>query len=223
MTTASRAAKPLVRMTTPIAIILVAFISLFNVLDVAEATPSPVVPRQAPEAQPTFPPSPPSCPICAQNFGSIDSCAQAAPVLANFTEVLFNPGAFLSVITCACSDTFQSAYPQCVDCFIQTNQTQFLNISSDLPDPSSTGSSILTGIRNICSFGSTILGNVSGADNETLPTTSAAPVPSTSSAALRLTPGPMSTFGSTAVGVIGSGGMTYFWAVWTVIFGILLF
>lgn len=36
---------------------------------------------------PTFPDYPPSCPICAQGYPSIDSCAQAAPVLANFSMV----------------------------------------------------------------------------------------------------------------------------------------
>ena len=52
---------------------------------------SPVAPinlaRRQDDSQPTFPDSPPSCPICAQNFGNIDSCAQAAPVLANFSMV----------------------------------------------------------------------------------------------------------------------------------------
>lgn len=37
--------------------------------------------------EPQFPDQPPSCPICAQNFDSINSCAQAAPVLQNFTMV----------------------------------------------------------------------------------------------------------------------------------------
>jgi len=36
---------------------------------------------------PVFPDNPPSCPICSQNYANIDSCAQAAPVLANFTMV----------------------------------------------------------------------------------------------------------------------------------------
>jgi hypothetical protein len=36
---------------------------------------------------PAFPSQPPSCPICAQNYGNIDSCAQAAPVLANVSMV----------------------------------------------------------------------------------------------------------------------------------------
>ena len=37
--------------------------------------------------QPQFPAQPPSCPICEQNFANIDSCAQAAPVLQNFSMV----------------------------------------------------------------------------------------------------------------------------------------
>ncbi|KAI0772437.1 hypothetical protein BD413DRAFT_436962, partial [Trametes elegans] len=113
------------------------------------------------DAQPDFPEQPPSCPICEQNFGSIDSCAQAAPVLANFSMVIFNPGAFLDVIKCACADTFQSAYPQCVDCFTQTNQTQFLN-SENLP-------SVVEGIRNVCALESTLLGGAATADGEFTP------------------------------------------------------
>jgi hypothetical protein len=36
---------------------------------------------------PVFPNDPPSCPICAGGYSNISSCAQAAPVLANFTMV----------------------------------------------------------------------------------------------------------------------------------------
>jgi hypothetical protein len=36
---------------------------------------------------PQFPDQPPSCPVCAQGYGTISSCAQAAPVLANFSMV----------------------------------------------------------------------------------------------------------------------------------------
>ncbi|CDO68759.1 hypothetical protein BN946_scf184989.g25 [Trametes cinnabarina] len=123
---------------------------------------SPAIPEITPrqDGQPVFPDQPPSCPICEQNYGSIDSCAQAAPVLANFSmvstlrgeltegntdtdmagaiQVIFNPGAFIDVIKCACADTFQSgewykkgrtivfilkcramsAYPQCVDWYV---------------------------------------------------------------------------------------------------------
>jgi len=30
-------------------------------------------------------------------------------------QIIFNPGAFIDIIKCACTDTFQSAYPQCAD------------------------------------------------------------------------------------------------------------
>ncbi|KAI0830276.1 hypothetical protein BC628DRAFT_1500822 [Trametes gibbosa] len=116
------------------------------------------------DAQPVFPDQPPSCPICEQNFGSIDSCAQAAPVFANFSMIIFNPAAFIEVIRCACADTFQSAYPQCVDCFTQTNQTQFLN-SDDLPK-------VVEGLRNVCALESSLLGGVATADGEVTPTSS---------------------------------------------------
>ena len=62
-----------------------------EIASLKKAVASPVTPinlaRRQDDNQPTFPDQPPSCPICAQNFGSIDSCAQAAPVLANFSMV----------------------------------------------------------------------------------------------------------------------------------------
>ncbi|KAI0072305.1 hypothetical protein K474DRAFT_1605370 [Panus rudis PR-1116 ss-1] len=109
---------------------------------------------------PFFPDQPPSCPICAQSY----PCAQAAPVLANFSMVIFNPGAFIDVIKCACTDTFQSAFPQCVDCFIKTNQSDVLN-TPDLPG-------IVNGMRQICAIESTLLGNVSVTDGEVTPSSS---------------------------------------------------
>uniref|UniRef100_A0A8H7XML5 Uncharacterized protein n=1 Tax=Psilocybe cubensis TaxID=181762 RepID=A0A8H7XML5_PSICU len=71
-------------------------------------------------------------------------------------RIIFNPGAFIDVIRCACADTFKSVFPQCVDCFIQTNQTDVLD-TSDLP-------SLVGSIRQICSLESALLGNVSGVD-----------------------------------------------------------
>ncbi|KAI0673132.1 WD40 repeat-like protein [Trametes maxima] len=160
---------------TPLALLLALFSSLvLSALgspflpvptQLAQLTrPGAVVARRQDDAQPVFPEQPPSCPICAQNFGSIDSCAQAAPVLANFSMIIFNPGAFIDVIKCACADTFQSAYPQCVDCFTQTNQTQFLN-SDNLP-------SVVEGLRNVCALESTLLGGAATADGEFTPTSS---------------------------------------------------
>jgi len=125
---------------------------------------------------PFFPETPASCPICAKNYDGINSCAAAAPVLANFTNIIFNPGAFVDVIKCACTDTFQAAYPQCVDCFIQTNQSQVLNYNTqDLP-------SIISGMRQICALESSLLGNVSVTNGEVTPTSSSPPPTPTSAA-----------------------------------------
>ncbi|KAI0056649.1 hypothetical protein BV25DRAFT_1831970 [Artomyces pyxidatus] len=122
--------------------------------------------QDAGTAEPYFPATPASCPICEQNYPSISSCAAACPVLANFSLVLFNPGAFYDVIKCACTDTFQSVFPQCADCFEQTNQTDVLN-APNLP-------AVVSGVRQVCSFASSILGNASNVDNETTPSAGAA-------------------------------------------------
>jgi len=165
-----------------IGLFLIAFSSTPSVL----AYPSPpssrplwVVARQT--QQPYFPDTPASCPICAQGYPSINSCAQASTVLANVTSVLFNPGGFIDVIKCSCTDTFQSVFPQCVDCFEQTNQTDVLD-TPNLP-------SLVNSIREVCAFASSILGNVSNSNGETTPTvtgtttTTAATSTSTSGAA----------------------------------------
>ncbi|KAE9401881.1 hypothetical protein BT96DRAFT_817352 [Gymnopus androsaceus JB14] len=123
--------------------------------------------------EPTFPSSPSSCPICQQNYSSIQNCAEASPVLANFTEIIFNPGAFINIIECACTETFQSVFPQCVDCFEQTNQTDVL-AAPDLD-------SVVQGMRNICALESTLLGGAASADGEVSSTSSAAIATSTAS------------------------------------------
>jgi len=108
-----------------------------------------------------FPDYPPSCQICEQHYSEIDSCANASVVLADIQEVIFAPLQFLTVIECACTDTFESYYPQCVDCFEQTNQTCFL-------EPANGGnlSSIVTGMRQICALGSSIFGHVGSVNSE---------------------------------------------------------
>jgi len=108
-----------------------------------------------------FPDYPPSCQICEQNYNNIDSCANASIVFANISEILYSPLQFLSVINCACTDTFKSAYPQCVDCFEQTNQTVFLE-----PANGANLSSIVTNIREICALGSSIFGHVGSANSQ---------------------------------------------------------
>ncbi|KAH8079827.1 hypothetical protein BXZ70DRAFT_646180 [Cristinia sonorae] len=127
---------------------------------------------------PVFPNDPPSCPICEQNYPNINSCAEAAPVLANVSMIIFNPGAFIDVIKCACTDTFQSAFPQCVDCFTKTGQTDVLS-TPDLP-------SIVSGMRSICALESTLLGNVSNTNGETTPVTAPPPAPTNDAASDRI-------------------------------------
>ncbi|KAK7447061.1 hypothetical protein VKT23_014272 [Stygiomarasmius scandens] len=122
---------------------------------------------------PMFPPDPPSCPICQQNYDRINNCAEAAPVLANFSTIIFNPGAFINVIQCACTETFQSVFPQCVDCFVRTNQTQVL----DAPDLNS----VVDGMRKICAIESTLLGGVASANGELPSTAALAPTPTPTS------------------------------------------
>lgn len=130
-------------MTTLRSFLITAFISLFLIAFCATpsvlAYPSPrplwIVSRQT--QQPYFPDTPASCPICAKSYPSIDSCAQASTALANVSavgnlqklmahflthriaspnsQVIFDPAAFIDVIKCSCTDTFQSAFPQCVD------------------------------------------------------------------------------------------------------------
>jgi len=122
---------------------------------------------------PSFPDNPPSCPICEKDYSNINSCAQACPVLANLTMVIFNPGAFLDVMRCACTDTFRSAFPQCVDCFGRTNQTWVLGDDASLP-------SVVNNLRDVCALASTIFGHVASANSE-LPSSTSSPLPTSTS------------------------------------------
>ncbi|GAA5985612.1 hypothetical protein JCM11641_004991 [Rhodosporidiobolus odoratus] len=154
--------------------------SLFNLID-ALPRPTPTSPDLAirdyqPGDVPYFRSDIPSCVACEPEWSSISSCADAAPAFqvrpvpdelgisrsghssvsrqAGLEE--HNPLSFVSVIKCACTDTFISAYPQCVNCFAQTNQCeQFLGVPSE-----QNASSILDGIRNVCGFGGALLGGV---------------------------------------------------------------
>jgi hypothetical protein len=137
--------------------------------------------------QPYFPDDPPSCPKCEEHYSELDSCAQAAPVLANVSMILFNPGAFIDVIQCACTVTFEAVFPQCVDCFQRTDQNDVI----DCPDLNA----VVKGMRDVCAVAGTLLGGVASANGE-LPSSGAqgsptqnAPDPGSSDgAALSLTP-----------------------------------
>ncbi|KAJ7270641.1 hypothetical protein B0H12DRAFT_1093219 [Mycena haematopus] len=100
--------------------------------------------RRRNASDPDFPSSPPSCGLCAQNYSSIELCITVIPVVANFTTVLDNPGSFVDVLTCGCSTTFNITFPECVDCFENTNQQDVLNM--DDPD------AVLTGLTKVCAL-----------------------------------------------------------------------
>ncbi|KAJ8073014.1 hypothetical protein PM082_019882 [Marasmius tenuissimus] len=127
------------------------------------AEPFELIPHNSPALRqrttpPQFPDTPPSCPICQKDYDKIQNCAQAAPVLANFSMIIFNPGAFINVIQCACTETFQAVFPQCADCFVRTNQSDVLEAPS-LPD-------VVQGMRQICALSSSLLGGVASANGE---------------------------------------------------------
>jgi len=127
---------------------------------------------------PYFDPNIPSCPICEKAWPSISNCAEAAPVLANFSEIIWDPSAFLSIIECSCSDTFQSAYPQCVDCFQNTNQTYILTNQTDgLP-------SIVSGMRTVCGMLSVLGGDTACVNGQAPVNPSQGCTPSASLAAM---------------------------------------
>jgi len=144
-------------MNNPSIVALVLLLAIFSTL--SSAIPSGLRHRiNQRTADPTFPDSPPSCQLCAQAWPSIDSCCAAAPLFANFTQIIFNPLPFVDVIECSCTDTFKSAFPQCVDCFQQTNQTDVLN-SDNLP-------AVVSGMRTICGMVSTLLGGVASTNRQ---------------------------------------------------------
>ncbi|GAA5917347.1 hypothetical protein JCM6882_001088 [Rhodosporidiobolus microsporus] len=110
---------------------------------------------------PYFPPEIPSCVACQPEWSGLSSCAQAAPAFQNPMNMIYNPLSFVAAIQCACTDTFSSAYPQCVDCFVQTNQCEeYLGVPTE-----QNASSILDGIRTVCGFGSALLGGVAASQS----------------------------------------------------------
>ncbi len=47
-------------------------------------------------------------------------------------QIIFNPGAFVDVIQCSCTETFQAVFPQCVDWCVFT-RFPLCNISDAMP------------------------------------------------------------------------------------------
>lgn len=133
-----------------------------------ELSPSPVERSDVPSVPlsqlgpPSFPAQYPSCYNCQQKYSSLSSCMEAASVFQNATSIFNSPLSYIAVIKCACTDTFQAVYPQCVQCFQMTDQCYYLGT-----DPKGTGApEIVTNIRQICAFGSSLLG---GADKANYP------------------------------------------------------
>ncbi|CAD6926322.1 unnamed protein product [Tilletia controversa] len=111
---------------------------------------------------PSFPAEFPSCGKCEEKYSSLSSCMEASSVFQNATNIFNSPLSYFAVIKCACTDTFQAVYPQCLDCFQHTNQCWYLGT-----DPQGTGApAIISNIRNICGFGSALLGGVATANGQ---------------------------------------------------------
>lgn len=100
--------------------------------DAEEDTPTPSKRSDVPSVPlsslgpPTFPAQYPSCVKCQEKYSSISSCMQASSVFQNATSIFNDPINYIAVIKCACTDTFQAVYPQCVDCFQHTDQCWYL-------------------------------------------------------------------------------------------------
>ncbi|KAJ7457010.1 hypothetical protein FB451DRAFT_1564413 [Mycena latifolia] len=100
---------------------------------------------------PQFPNSPASCGECQENYDNIKLCMSVVPVMANSSTIIANPGSFINVISCACTDSFKAAFPQCVDCFQKTDQDALLNGISDTD-------AVFDGINKVCGLESAIFG-----------------------------------------------------------------
>jgi hypothetical protein len=125
---------------------------------------------------PYFPESPPSCTICQKDWPNLQSCSNSCAVFANPALIIFAPQTFVDVIKCSCTDTFKASFPQCVDCFTLTNQTEVLQ-AQNLP-------AVLDGMRKICALESTLLGGVASTNSQLVGQTpiSVAPPSSTGAA-----------------------------------------
>lgn len=168
--------------------------------------------RDALEKRTHFPDYPPSCQICEPHFSEINACANASVIFADVQSILLSPLSFISEITCACSSTFQSYFPQCVDCFELTNQTVYIEPSNG------NMSSIVQGVHNICALGSAVFGGVASANSQ-LP--GETPITVASGAAFRRTA--VSLLGVTGQGMgallfgIGTIIMGFGMGVWTIL------
>ncbi|KAG8779599.1 hypothetical protein FRC12_024051 [Ceratobasidium sp. 428] len=190
------------------------FLQTLSTFTLAMPAPTPVTDVQMHErTTPYFPEYPPSCPKCQAEFDNINSCAEASEALADPQSVgrssnclneiqteypvdysgpsrilrldqvllyrhvpvrlssmrrLVNP--FLTVPVAPKLTSTPS--------FVQTNQTAVLDYdTADLP-------SVVSGMRQVCSLASTLLGGVASANSQVASSTFSAPTASATSGAL---------------------------------------
>ncbi|KAJ7756339.1 hypothetical protein B0H16DRAFT_1721934 [Mycena metata] len=134
--------------------------------------------------EPQFPSSPATCGQCQQasmqNYDNIKLCMSLVPIMANSSTVIANPGSFIDVLTCGCTEPFKSTFPECVDCFENTNQDAVLNITDV--------DAVTQGLAKVCALEGAIFGigdssssTTSSATTATTTTTAATSTSSTSS------------------------------------------
>jgi len=151
-------------------------------------------------ADPYFPDSPPSCPICEKDWPNMQSCANSCAVFANPALIIFAPQTFLDVIKCSCTETFKAAFPQCVDCFTLTNQTDVLQ-AQNLP-------SVLDGMRQICALESTLLGGVAATNSQLVSQTPISVAhPSSTNAAVARQSLPTGAWKEGVLGLLGAAAL----------------
>ncbi|RIA94791.1 hypothetical protein C1645_817489 [Glomus cerebriforme] len=108
------------------------------------------------ENNPYFDPNIPSCVQCEKEYPSIDSCTKSCEIFQNASLALFDPQQIIDSIRCACTDTFLSVYPLCIECFRRTGQSNTL-LNTEVPPAVDT-------IRSVCQTTSAIAGNASSYD-----------------------------------------------------------
>ncbi|KAJ7042956.1 hypothetical protein C8F04DRAFT_58290 [Mycena alexandri] len=88
--------------------------------------------------------------VSRQNYDNIKLCMSLVPIMANSSTVIANPGSFIDVLTCGCTEPFKSTFPECVDCFENTNQDAVLNITDV--------DAVMQGLTKVCALEGAIFG-----------------------------------------------------------------
>ncbi|KAJ7161054.1 hypothetical protein C8R46DRAFT_1106369 [Mycena filopes] len=136
--------------------------------------------------EPQFPSSPASCGQCQQNYDNIKLCMSLVPIMADSSTIIKNPSDFIAVLTCSCTEPFKSTFPECVDCFQNTNQDAVLNITDT--------DAVMQGLTKVCALEGALFGigtssSTTAANTDPAPTTDATtPTSTPSSGALLRVP-----------------------------------